>query len=48
MDLAEDTVLTWRHLATNWIRKESRILAVIDLDKIPRVGARFGENKSWC
>ena len=53
MDLAEATVLTLRHLAVaNWIRKESRIAAVLDLDKRPRVlvldlekirvSARFG------
>ena len=48
MDLAEATVLTWRHLAANWIWIESRIAVVLDLDKRPRVGARFGENKSWC
>ena len=46
MDLAEATVPTWRHLDANWIKKESRIAVVLDLDK--RVGARFGENKSWC
>ena len=44
MDLAEATVLTWRHLVANWIRKESRIAVVQDLDKRPRVGTRFGEN----
>ena len=48
MDLAEATALTWRHLAGNWIWKESAITAVLDLDKKPRVGARFGEDKSWC
>ena len=43
MDLAEATALTWRHLAAaNWIWKESAIAAVLDLDKKPRVGARFG------
>ena len=36
------------HLADNWIGKESTIAAVLDLDKKLRVGARFGENKSWC
>ena len=44
MDLAKATVLTWRHLVANWIRKESRIAVVQDLDKRPRVGTRFGEN----
>ena len=48
MDLAEAKALTWHHLAANWIWKESTIAAVLDLDKRPRVGARFGENKSWC
>ena len=48
MDLAEATVQTWRHLAANWIWKESRIAVVLDLDKRPRVSARFGENKIWC
>ena len=48
MDLTEATVLTWRHLAANWIWKELAIAAVLDLDKKLRVGARFGENKSSC
>ena len=48
MDLAKATTLTWRHLAANLIWKESTIAVVLDLDKKPRVGARFGENKSWC
>ena len=48
MDLAEATVLMWHHLDANWIQKESRIAAVLDLDKRPRVGARIGENKSSC
>ena len=48
MDLAEATGLTWCHLAANWIRKESRIAAVLDLDKRSIVGARFGEIESWC
>ena len=36
----------WRHLAVNWIWKESTIPVVLDLDKRQRVGARFGEKKS--
>ena len=48
MDLAETTALMWRHLAANWIWKESAIADVLDLDKKPRVGTRFGGNKSPC
>ena len=48
MDLAEDTTLTWHHVAANWIWKESAIAVVLDLDKRPRVGARFGENERSC
>ena len=46
MDLAKATPLTWRHMAADWIGKESTIAAVLDLDKKLRVGAIFGENKS--
>ena len=41
MDLAKATVLMWRHLATNWIWKESTIATVLDLDKRLRVGANL-------